>query len=169
MNFSSSHRRQLVVMQRLLKREMWHHRSGRGNKSVDLRRATVFCLGHCLSKHKMTRNAKNLGVMATLAHPAHLCRRRFVLRQSGVEVFLLVSKRNLFTDDCLHFRAGTVDLFWSFRSELPWRPVLFNKGKRKYLITMAVTLKELNQYILHAFLFRQWLILVHIFYCDCAQ
>jgi len=31
------------------------------------RQATVFCLGYCLSKYKMTRYSKNLGVMAPRA------------------------------------------------------------------------------------------------------
>ena len=32
-----------------------------GGKSFDIKRATVFPLGYCLSKHKMTRYARNLG------------------------------------------------------------------------------------------------------------
>ena len=32
-----------------------------GTKSFDFKRATVFCLGHRLSKHIMTRYASNLG------------------------------------------------------------------------------------------------------------
>jgi len=32
-----------------------------GGQFFDFKRATVFCFGHCLSKHTMTRNAKNLG------------------------------------------------------------------------------------------------------------
>ena len=39
----------------------------RGAKYFDFKRATVFCSGHCLSKHKMTRYAKNLGGIASLA------------------------------------------------------------------------------------------------------
>jgi len=34
-----------------------------GAKIVDFRRVTVFCLGYRLSKHNMTRYAKNLGGM----------------------------------------------------------------------------------------------------------
>jgi len=32
-----------------------------GRKPFDFKRATVFCLGHRLSKNKMTRHARNLG------------------------------------------------------------------------------------------------------------
>jgi len=35
-----------------------------GVQKFDFRRVTVFCLGYRPSKHKMTRYAKNLGVMA---------------------------------------------------------------------------------------------------------
>jgi len=42
------------------------HKFGAG-KSFDFKRATVFCFRHCLSKHKMTRNARNLGEMVLLA------------------------------------------------------------------------------------------------------
>jgi len=32
-----------------------------GSKSFDFKRTTVFCLGHRLSNHKMTRYARNFG------------------------------------------------------------------------------------------------------------
>ena len=38
-----------------------------GDKNFDFTRATVFCSRHCLSKHKMTRWARNFGSMAPLA------------------------------------------------------------------------------------------------------
>jgi len=38
-----------------------------GAKVFDFRWATVFCLGYRLSKHKMTRYAKNVGGMAPWA------------------------------------------------------------------------------------------------------
>jgi len=40
-----------------------------GAKYFDFKWATVFCLGHRLSKHKMTRYTRNLGDMATLPPP----------------------------------------------------------------------------------------------------
>jgi len=43
--------------------KQWHNQPKvlLGAKSFDLKRATVFCVGYRLSKHKMTRYAKNNG------------------------------------------------------------------------------------------------------------
>jgi len=38
----------------------------------DFRRATIFCLGHRFSKHKITRCAKSLGGMAPWAPPGYV-------------------------------------------------------------------------------------------------
>jgi len=48
----------------------------------DFRRATVFCLRHRFSKHKMTRYAKNLGQMALLATPMSVRRTVQLLTRS---------------------------------------------------------------------------------------
>jgi len=32
-----------------------------GAKILDFKLATIFCIGYCLSKHKITRHSKHLG------------------------------------------------------------------------------------------------------------
>jgi len=44
------------------------------DKYFDFKRATVFCSGHCLSKHKMTRYVRNVWKgMVSLATPGYAC------------------------------------------------------------------------------------------------
>jgi len=43
----------------------------KGAKTFDFRRATVFCLGYRLSKHKMIRYSINLGVVDPVGHPGY--------------------------------------------------------------------------------------------------
>jgi len=43
-----------------------------GGGDFDFRRATVFCLGHRLPKHKITRYAKNLRGHGPLALPGYV-------------------------------------------------------------------------------------------------
>jgi len=44
-----------------------------GGKYFDFKRATVFCSGPCLSKHKMTKYATNLAGHSFLSPPVYAC------------------------------------------------------------------------------------------------
>jgi len=97
-----------------------------GGKSIDFKRATVFCLGHRLSKHKMTRYATSLGgippwpswlrlwprqccdcLFAILWKRRHFCMfdSHFASTEEAFQVSVrkFFVERSVFTDHPLHF------------------------------------------------------------------